>query len=397
MIRLIFVLSFLLLYVIPSQSQTNTSTDSVNSIKGVLDTPVNFSGWQGAEKKELSLNEIRIGLFLPTNTKSDYHQSLINAAILATEEINLTGGYNGIPYKLVKRWSNDPWGSGSKEMINLVYKDSVWAIIGSIDGDATHVAEQIVTKAWLPLLSPISADPTLTYIRIPWIFRLPPDFKTQSEVLLNKGIRSDRLQNIGLITDNSHDGRIFANEMTGLFKVKKHTLSFHFELSQSDLDIRSIVERAIAFEPKSIIIYSSKEYIIKFVKILEAYKMNIDLLLPWIPGLNSRSIAINYDDHLQYLEPFSRSSNPLYEEFAENYRASFQTDPTFGAAYVYDAVKILTIALKNSGLNRAKLRDAIANIKDYQGVTGKITWDNGGGNTSRPILRVVRKQKRNQE
>ena len=114
---------------------------------------------------------------------------LHNAADLAIQEINSSGGYKGLPYKLVKRWSQDPWGAGSKEMIKLIYEDSVWAVIGSQNGENSHIAEQIVTKSFLPLISPLSADPTLNYIGIPWIFRLTPDFKSQAKLIINDGIK----------------------------------------------------------------------------------------------------------------------------------------------------------------------------------------------------------------
>ena len=170
------LLSFALLGFIRAEGQTTAQKDSLQNPKSVLDSPVEFSGWKGNSQTAKMINECRIGFFLPSAKLNRSGQSLLNAANMAIDEINSSKEYTAVPYKLINRWSSDPWGAGSKEMIKLVYVDSVLAVVGSIDGDATHIAEQITTKARLPLLSPISADPTLTYIRIPWIFRLPPDF-----------------------------------------------------------------------------------------------------------------------------------------------------------------------------------------------------------------------------
>jgi len=125
------------------------------------------------------------------------------------------------------------------------------------------------------------------------------------------------------------------------------------------------------------------------------YAKNINILMPWIPGIDYNHLGQYDDGNIYFVEPFLRSSNPLYEKFADKYRKSYNSNPTFGAAYTYDALHLLFHALQKSGPNRATLRDVIADMKGYKGVTGKIIWDNGGGNTARPVLRVLRnKQKK---
>jgi branched-chain amino acid transport system substrate-binding protein len=370
------------------ESQIIDGPDSLKIQRSVHDSPTEFSGWKGDTYDLNRITEIRIGLFLPADSLDHLGKSLINSANLAIDDINARGGYDGIPFRLFKRWSLDPWGAGSKEMIKLVYQDSVLAVIGSIDGDATHIAEQIVTKARLPLLSPISADPTLTYIRIPWIFRLPPDYGSQAEVLFNHEFNFERMKKIGLITANNHDGRIFAKALHDVLKNKQISPVFHFEVSKSDLDFPSIVQRIISFDPQSIIICLSTDNIVKLLPGLGDYKQEMDVFIPWIPGLNYNILGKYYRGDIHYIEPFLRTSNPAYEKFDNKYYKRYGSKPTFGAAYTYDALHILFHALQKTGPNRAKLRDAIAGIKEYEGVTGKITWDNGGGNVARPVLRI---------
>jgi branched-chain amino acid transport system substrate-binding protein len=391
------LISIALFSIIRAESQNIAQNDSLQNPKSVLDSPVKFLGWKGNLQTTKLINEFRIGLFLPSDSLNRSNQSLINAANMAIDEINSSDEDNAVPYKLINRWSSDPWGAGSKEMIKLVYVDSVIAVVGSIDGDATHIAEQITTKARLPLLSPISADPTLTYIRVPWIFRLPPDYKAQAEVIIHEGIANERMKKVGLITENTHDGRIFAEEVNNGLENYQISFLFHFEVSKSNLDFHSIVRRIISFDPYSIIVCLSKDNIIKLLSELRNSTKNIEVMLPWVPGFDYNYFN-QYDvGTIYYVEPFLRSSNLLYEKFADKYRRFYKSDPSFGAAYTYDALHLLMSALQKSGPNRAKLRDAITGMNGYEGVTGKIIWDNGGGNTARPILRKVRHQERNQE
>jgi len=371
------------------KGQSLNKTDTSEKPISVFDKPVDFSGWQGDILNPEELSEIRIGLFMPNDRTNPTALPILNSAHLAISESNAAGGFYGIPFRLVERWAYDPWGAGSKEMIKMVYQDSVWAVIGSLDGNTTHIAEQIVTKAWLPLLSPVSSDPTLTYIRIPWMFRLSPDYKSQAKVIVNRGIRVQSLKKVGLITDADHDGRIFAKEIIAALKSELDHPLFHFEVPVSNSNFNEITQRAITFKVDGMIIYLQRGDVTKLLSQLQKNDCSISVFLPWIPGLDIENLSKVYDGPTYFVEPFLHSDSPVYASFKQNYHQRYGTFPPPSAAYTYDAVHLLVRSLNESGLNRSRLRDAIAQIDNYHGVTGKISWDNGGGNQALPILRSL--------
>ena len=49
-----------------------------------------------------------------------------------------------------------------------------------------------------------------------------------------------------------------------------------------------------------------------------------------------------------------------------------------GAAEAYDAVRILAASLRQSGPNRARLRDALAAVSAFPGASGGISFDHAG-------------------
>ena len=55
------------------------------------------------------------------------------------------------------RDKSDGDGGSAREVVDLASSERVWAVIGAIGGEATHVAEQVVTKARLPLVSTASS------------------------------------------------------------------------------------------------------------------------------------------------------------------------------------------------------------------------------------------------
>lgn len=389
--HLLWVLWFIFFCAVQLQSQTKASPQTGRPEKppGVLDTPVDFSGWKGLPRNPEQFNEIRIGFFAPDEPDDPVGGPMLNAAALAVEEANAGGGFQGIPYRLVKRWAYDPWGAGSKEVIRLVYQDSVWAVIGSLDGSATHIAEQIVTKAWVPLLSPVSADPSLTYIRIPWMFRLPPDDQKQAEIIVHKGIQALSLDKVGLITSTDHDGRTFAVEILAKMKAEQTPPVFHFQLSLPNVDLNDIVQRVASFDPEGVIVRLPLAETLDLLEYFQNNEFHVPVFIPWIPGLPEEDLTKRYNGDIYHVQPFSGTGNSAYAAFARTYQKRYRTSPTPGAAYTYDAVNLLVQSLQKSGLNRPGLRDAIAGIGDFQGVTGKISWDNGGGNQAEPVLRTL--------
>jgi branched-chain amino acid transport system substrate-binding protein len=58
-----------------------------------------------------------------------------------------------------------------------------------------------------------------------------------------------------------------------------------------------------------------------------------------------------------------------------SFKKEYGIIPDQFAALAYDTTGVVIEALKVSGPDRAKLRDALAHIKDYPGVTGNTTFD----------------------
>ncbi len=359
-------------------------------VPSVLDTPVEFTGPRTSSSERLDPDEIRIGLFGPADAPADENGAMWHGALLAAEEVNDAGGVDGKPLRLISRWSGDPWRGGAKDMVRLVYEDQVTAVIGSINGDATHVAEQVITKARVPLLSPISADPTLTYIRIPWVFRLPPNDERQAEALITEARRALSAVRFGLVTSTHHDDRIFATAALAQLKAAGLAPAFHLQVPAKGLDPREIVRRLTDFSTDAIILRLSATDLNAVIEALRAAGLHVPLLIPWIPDLAYDRLAELYSGPILLLRPFEQTSNAEFDGFVRRFDARFGMSPSAGAAYSYDAVHLIAGALRSKSHGRADLRDALAAASGTLGVTGEFLWDNGLGNVAEPGVEWVR-------
>lgn len=83
---------------------------------------------------------------------------------------------------------------------------------------------------------------------------------------------------------------------------------------------------------------------------------------------------------------FSGSDRPDVKEFVEAFRKRWKRDPPPYAAYAYDGFKLAIEAVKKSGTltNRDKVRDALASIRELDGVQGRHTWTQPQGDSFKP-------------
>src|SRR5207248_10222047 len=71
-----------------------------------------------------------------------------------------------------------------------------------------------------------------------------------------------------------------------------------------------------------------------------------------------------------------QDKNPKVQDFVKKYQGKFHTLPDGMAPLGYDAMTILAQAINTvRSTDGAKVRDALANVKNYPGVTGNITID----------------------
>jgi branched-chain amino acid transport system substrate-binding protein len=74
------------------------------------------------------------------------------------------------------------------------------------------------------------------------------------------------------------------------------------------------------------------------------------------------------------------SSNPLTKKFVDAYRTQYNATPDDVAALTYDSLGLLWEALKSAGkTDRQAVRDALASVKDYKGITGDMRFQPNSG------------------
>ncbi len=76
------------------------------------------------------------------------------------------------------------------------------------------------------------------------------------------------------------------------------------------------------------------------------------------------------------------------KEFYENYKKKYNAEPEAYAVYGYEAARVVLEGIKRAGKkDRAAITDAITNLRDFDGVLGKWSFDQNG-DTSLKVMAV---------
>ncbi len=75
-------------------------------------------------------------------------------------------------------------------------------------------------------------------------------------------------------------------------------------------------------------------------------------------------------------------------EFYDNYKKKYNAEPEAYAVYGYEAARVVLEGLKRAGKkDRAAITEAITNLRDFDGVLGKWSFDQNG-DTSLKVMAV---------
>ncbi len=323
---------------------------------------------------------VKIGLLIQDNKSVAARQG----AELAILKANETAKYKRKKFQLVVRSMEGPWGTGSKQAVNLIFDEKVAAIMGSHDGRNAHLVEQVTTKARIVFLSCWSGDPTLSQAFVPWFFSCVPNDLRQADALVEEVYNKRKLNKIAAISDNGYDSKLAMEsfvkkaESTG----KHVSLQLHYDIQNKNFnDIIGQIGNAII---DGIILFGQPSASLELDRQLKQKKMNQPMFgtlsLLDEDEMPDKNIADYKNMEIIYQCNMSGSKAIV---FSDEYQKAYGTLPGAVAAYSYDGMSILIEAIRNAGIDRENIQKTISKMR-FEGVTGLIQFDEKGKRIGTP-------------
>jgi ABC-type branched-subunit amino acid transport system substrate-binding protein len=356
------------------------------------------------------LTEVRIGFFGPleNNSESVLGMRMLHGAQLAVEEANAGGGYGGKPFKLMlhndyNNWQakavygevrpTEPaiWGSASNEAVKMAYDEQVWAIFGSISSESTHIALRVALRAELPVVSSANTDPTVPETTIPWYFGAMQDDRQQYQTLARRMYTELGLKRIAVLRSSSRYGRFGLGKFLDASRRLSNPVVMEQVFQPGDTDYAKQLRVIRSSRPDGILLVGDELEAATILKQMRAAGMQQRVFGAYRTlGDTLLKEAGDAAEGFEAVYPYDPTrKDPRWLDFNRRFEDRFHEKPEQFASMAYDTMNMLLDSICKAGLNRARIHDALADIEQYDGVTGRMVFDPNQKNTAPLFLGTV--------
>ena len=303
---------------------------------------------------------------------------MLNGAQLAIEEANAAGGYGGKPFRLMVHNDQAVWGASSNEIVKMAYDDKVWAMLGSISADSTHIALRVSLKAEVPIVNSAATDPTIPETIIPWYLTTIQDDRVQSYTLARRIYTDLGLKKVALLRVNDRYGRFGVLKFKDAARRLGHPVLIEQKYMPGDdgLHARAAHHRGIRRRRDRDL---GRRRAGRTDREADARSRDEAARLRQFPRARRRAACAMPARGGRSGSGVSRSiPRATTRSGSLSTRASksaFSTRPEVFASLAYDTMNILLQSICRAGLNRGRIRDALAGVESYKGVTGEMAFD----------------------
>jgi len=286
-------------------------------------------------------------------------------------------------------WSENPWGTGVAKLFRAVYAERALAVLGGVDGPSAHLAEQVVAKARLPLVSPAGGDASITLAGVPWMFACAPSGDATARFLIRRmqarlGVE---LEGLVVFAGVDHDARAFDRELMRRLETLKAAPMFRFEVPEQGLDMGPILAAlSRAPRPPAAFLLNTPPGTAALLipPLRKAFPHALLFGAPQLETLPLEGEPPKQAVGLCVPALAEAEPSPERERLARRFRAVFRKPPDDALWLAYDAAKLLFEAIAESPPERAALRETLFRMSPWRGLAGEIRWDGLGRNTRAP-------------
>lgn len=340
------------------------------------------------------LTSLKIGLLSPPPYGSEARRGHMSrcGVMLAVEEVNAARDPGALPFELIERADSPQWGSAANIAVEFWDLDAL-AFLGTIDGDATHVALRVALKTEMFIVNCSDPDPTLTETQIPWLLRVFPDNRQLGYRLAEVVVTERGLRRIVVLRANNRPGRVgVVPFVQGVRRLGSPVLQ-EVNFSEGDRTFDYQVALIQQANPDAVVFWGNPEEIGPAAAQLRAagiqaaffgFDRLMDPEFVRLAGDAAEGVTAG-----AFFDP--EKTDPAWTGFKQRFEARFGMAPEAHAAYGYDGANMLLEAIRQAGPNRYRIRDRMAAIETYVGVTGRMEFDGRWDNVA-PVGTAVLRQ-----
>lgn len=335
------------------------------------------------------LKSLKIGLLSPAPYGPEAIRGEMSkrGVLLALDEDNAHRKPDELPFELIEKADSPQWGSAANIAVEFA-DNEVLAFIGTIDGDATHVALRATLKLETFMVNCSDPDPTLTETQIPWLLRVFPDNRQQGYRLAELVVRELGLGRIVVLRSNSRPGRVGVRPFVDAVRRLGRPILQEINFKDGNPSFATQIAVVKQADPDAVVFWGNPSETGPLAAELRAagvkasffgFDRLVDPQFVKLAGEAAEGATAAY-----FFDP--NKTDALWTDFVTRFQNRFGAKPDIYAGYSYDGAQMLLSAIRKAGPNRYRVHDAMTSIDEYRGVTGYMRFDGRWDNIAPIVL-----------
>ena len=332
---------------------------------------------------------IKIGFLGPmTGEDSGYGIFPSQAVRIAVDEFNEQGGINGFEVELIIEDSIGNIKIGTDAATKLIKIDKVLALVGDLFSAVSLAVAPIAEGSKVVMVSPGSTHKELTN-KGNFIFRTIISDAIQAVVFAKHLASVENIKTASVLYINNAYSKSIAMDFWEAFEKEGGRLVAVEAAEPGTKDFRAILKKINEKKPESLYLpnYVSDTAVI----IKQAKEIGLKAKIFSSDAFGNPQIFDQLGDlanGIIFTQTPESKANQKTDGFISKYESRWKEKPDAYSLNAYDAACIILNAIQQTSskgmlggalnIDRDKLRDFIAATKDYDGVSGNITFTENG-------------------
>ena len=308
-----------------------------------------------------------------------------NGARMAIEELNAAGvtiGGAKAKFELLAEDDAADPKQGTAAAQKLV-DAKVNGVIGHLNSGTTIPASQIYNDAGIPQISPSATNPKYTRQGFAGAFRVVADDVHLGGTLGKYAVETLKTKNVAVIDDRTAYGQGVADEFEKGVKAAGGTVVGREFTNDKATDFNAILTTLKSKKPD--VVFFGGMDAVAGPMLKQMKQLGIQAKFMGGDGICTTELPKLAGDGLSDEQVYCAEAGGVegeqkagMDKFRADFKAKYNDDVKVYAPYVYDAVKVMVDAMVKAGSADPKVYLPALKSANYNGVTGKIEFDEKG-------------------
>jgi branched-chain amino acid transport system substrate-binding protein len=346
----------------------------------VLSMALVVTGCGGGDKKADD-KTIKLGVIAPlTGDVKTFGESTVNAVKLALEQANYKVG--DFTIELVQADDRNDATEAMNVATKLISQDKVNVIVGSVTSKTTIPVSKMANENKVVLCTGTATNEKVTVEegqRKDYVFRACFIDPFQGKVGAKFALENLKKKTAAVLYDQGNDYTIgLANNFKSSFEAGGGQITDFLAYSKDDVDFSAILTNIAKKNPDVLYLPDYYQKVSLIGK--QAREKGIQAVFIGGDGWDSPELDYKTMEGSYFTNHYSADDpSPQVKRFVEDYKAKYGKVPDALAALAYDATLLELNAIKTANSKDADaIKTAMQNTKDFQVVSGQITYDKDG-------------------